>query len=111
MLYKRRYITLAQRFEDVPRLTPLQTEALDLLDQLCNDPDMHLEFTMQTGDILLGNNYATLHSRTSYQDHDDPALRRHLLRVWLTLEQGSPAARGVSPGHVNSVRPTPAARS
>jgi hypothetical protein len=31
-----------------------------------------------------------LHSRTTYRDHDDPALKRHLLRVWITLPNGRP---------------------
>jgi hypothetical protein len=90
VLYKRRYIETAQRFDDVPRLTPLQREALDLFDKMCADPTLHLAFTMEPGDIQIGNNYALLHSRTSYQDHDDVSLRRHLLRVWLTLENGRP---------------------
>lgn len=90
VLYKRRYVEAAQRFEDVPRLTVLQREALDLFDQLCNSPDLNLSFSMQEGDIQIGNNYSVLHSRTSYTDHDDPALRRHLYRVWLTLDNGRP---------------------
>ena len=89
VLYKRRYIeTAQQRFDDIPRLTPLQREALDLFDKTCADPALHLAFTMEPGDIQIGNNYALLHSRTSYKDHDDVSLRRHLLRVWLTLENG-----------------------
>lgn len=90
VLYKRRYIEAAQRFEDVPRLTPAQREALDLFDTLCADSDLHLAFSMEPGDIQIGNNYSILHSRTRYIDHDDPALRRHLYRVWLTLDQGRP---------------------
>ncbi|NYT36837.1 taurine catabolism dioxygenase TauD [Allopusillimonas soli] len=90
VLYKRRYIELAQRFDDVPRLTSLQREALDMFDSICADPAMHLAFTMQPGDIQIGNNYSLLHSRTRYQDHEDVNMRRHLLRVWLTLENGRP---------------------
>ena len=88
VLQKRRYIETAQRFDDVPRLTTLQIEALDLIDEICNDPAWHLSFDMQAGDIQLGNNFALLHSRTKYQDVDDPALRRLLLRIWMTLPNG-----------------------
>jgi hypothetical protein len=66
----------------------LQIEALDLFDKLCADPRMHLAFTMQPGDIQIGNNYSVLHSRTRYQDHEGLDQRRHLLRVWLTLFEG-----------------------
>ena len=89
-LYKRRHITLAQRFPEVARLTELQVQALDLLDELCNDPDMHLAFSMEPGDIQIGNNYSILHSRTKYNDHAEPERKRHLLRVWLSLRDGRP---------------------
>ena len=89
-LYKRRYIETAQRFEEVPRLTAQQIEAMSLFEQICHDPRFQLSFSMQAGDIQMGNNYGILHSRTKYQDHDDPAMRRHLLRTWLTLENGRP---------------------
>ena len=90
VLYKRRYIEAAQRFADVPRLSSAQREALDLFDQLCADPALHLAFSMQPGDIQIGNNYSILHSRTRYTDHEDASLRRHLYRVWLTLANGRP---------------------
>jgi len=38
----------------------------------------------QPGDIQLLNNAKILHAREAYTDHDDPAERRHLLRLWLT---------------------------
>lgn len=90
VLYKRRYIVTAQRFPDVPRLTPEQVEALDIFDRLCADPALQLSFSMQPGDIQIGNNYSILHSRTKYVDHDEPERRRHLYRLWLTLENSRP---------------------
>lgn len=90
VLYKRRYIVTAQRFPDIPRLTPEQVEALDIFDRLCADPALQLSFSMQPGDIQIGNNYSILHSRTKYVDHDDPQRRRHLYRLWLTLENSRP---------------------
>jgi hypothetical protein len=89
-IHKRGYVRTAQRFEDVPRLTKAQEEALDLVDAICADPAFHLSFEMQPGDIQLGSNHSVLHSRTNYQDHADPALKRHLLRVWITLPNGRP---------------------
>lgn len=81
VLYKRRYITTAQRFPDVPRLTESQVEALDLFDELCEDPSLHLAFSMQRGDMLVGNNYSILHSRTKYVDFDEPQHRRLMYRL------------------------------
>ncbi len=87
-LYKRRYIETAQRFDDVPKLSAAQIEALELFESLCRDPDVQLSFSMQPGDVQVGNNYGILHSRTKYQDYADPTLKRHLLRTWLTLPNG-----------------------
>ena len=88
VLYKRDYIDLAQRFDEVPRLSDRQIEALDLLDEICRENGFALEFDMQAGDILLANNYQLPHSRTVFEDHEDPELRRHMLRLWLTLPNG-----------------------
>ena len=88
VLYKRDYIELAQRFDEVPRLSERQVEALDLLDRICHEDGFALEFDMQPGDILLANNYQLLHSRTMFEDDIVEERRRHLLRLWLTLPNG-----------------------
>lgn len=87
-LYKRRYLLAAQRFPEVPRLTRAQEEAVQLVETICNDPAVQLSFYMEPGDVQIANNYATLHARTKYQDFEDPAERRHLLRAWITLPNG-----------------------
>jgi hypothetical protein len=81
--YNRTFIDSAQRFDDVPRLTPLQIEALDSLAALCKDPTFRLDMKLERGDIQFVNNYCVLHSRTAYEDHQDEERRRHLLRLWL----------------------------
>jgi len=90
VLYKRRYLFSAQRFPEVPKLTEQQIEALDLFEEICNDPNVQLSFYMEPGDLQIANNFSVLHSRTKYQDHSDPKERRHLLRIWLTLPNGRP---------------------
>jgi len=78
------YIRDAQRHEQAPRLTAQQAEALELLEGIANDPSFYLQMEFQPGDIQLLNNAKILHAREAYTDHDDPAERRHLLRLWLT---------------------------
>jgi len=92
ILYKRRYLLSAQRFPEteVPRFTQAQEEAIQLIESICNDPEVQLNFYMEPGDVQIANNYATLHARTKYQDYDDPAERRHLFRAWVTLPNGRP---------------------
>jgi hypothetical protein len=88
------YIRDAQRHPEVPRLTPAQVEAMALLERIGNDPSFHLEMDFAPGDVQLLNNGRILHAREAYEDDDDPAQRRHLLRLWLaahtftSLEQG-----------------------
>lgn len=89
-LYKRRYLRTAQEFPDVPKWTPAQQQAIELIESLCEDPEVQFSFYMQAGDIQLANNYSVLHARSKYEDHPDPALRRHLLRAWVTLPNGRP---------------------
>ena len=81
--YNRTYIETGQRFEEVPRLSPRQLEALQLIDDLCYDPELQLEMALEPGDIQFVNNYTVLHSRTSFEDWPEKERRRYLLRLWL----------------------------
>ena len=40
---------------------------------------------LEPGDIQFVYNHSLLHDRTAFVDDADPALRRHLLRLWLSL--------------------------
>jgi hypothetical protein len=82
-IYQRQYINSAQRFADAPRLSKRQIEALDLLDELSNDPALHFTMTLQAGDMQFVHNHALLHDRTAFEDWPEPERRRHLLRLWL----------------------------
>lgn len=82
-IYQRQYIESARRFPGVPPLTPQQREALDLLDQLANDPKLNLMMELEPGDIQLVHNHTILHDRTAFEDFEEPERKRHLLRLWL----------------------------
>ncbi|MFN2424905.1 MAG: TauD/TfdA family dioxygenase [Candidatus Binatia bacterium] len=77
------YIRRAQELEDVPRFTTPQRQALELMEQTANDPSLYLDMEFLPGDIQLLKNSVILHKRTAYEDWDEPARRRHLLRLWL----------------------------
>ena len=77
----------AQRGEHVPNLSDQQWEAMALIDEINGSPEYQLHMDFQPGEIQLINNYAVMHSRTAYEDHPDPALKRDLIRLWLTLDQ------------------------
>jgi hypothetical protein len=88
--YIRTHIVSAQRFEAVPRLTPLQIEAMDLIDRLAHSPEFHIAAMFQPGDLQFLNNHVILHSRTAFEDHDEPDRQRHLLRIWLAVRNSRP---------------------
>jgi hypothetical protein len=82
-IYQRQYIESARRFPDVTPLSALQIEALDLFDELANDPKLNLMMELQPGDIQLVHNHTILHDRTAFEDYPEPERKRHLLRLWL----------------------------
>lgn len=84
--FNRTFIDSAQRFPEVPRLSPLQIEALDAVAALCRDPAFRLDMKLERGDMQFVNNYCVLHSRTAYEDHAEESRKRHLLRLWLRTE-------------------------
>ena len=94
-VYLRWYIEKAQTRAEVPRLTDAQLELLDLVDRVAQDPALHLDMDFRPGDVQLLANRTILHARTEYEDHADPARRRHLLRLWLTLHRNAVAGTGL----------------
>ena len=89
-IYQRNYIDSAQRFETAPRLSAQQLEALDLLDDIVNEPDMHLRMRLQPGDMQFVYNHSLLHDRTGFTDWPEAEKRRHLLRLWLAVPGDRP---------------------
>ncbi len=89
-IYQRQYIESARRFPGVPPLTATQIEALDLLDQLANDPALNLTMEFEPGDIQLVHNHTILHDRTAFEDYPEPERKRHLLRLWLAPPNARP---------------------
>ena len=85
IFYQRQYIDSAQRFANAPRLTAKHIEALDMLDRLANNPKLNLTMQLEPGDMQFVYNHALLHDRTAFVDWEDPAEKRHLLRLWLSI--------------------------
>ena len=93
MIFIRGYINLAVD-EGHVEMSEGEREALNFMEEISNRPDVRLDFMMEPGDLMFVNNCLILHTRTAFEDSDDPALRRHLLRLWLR-EDDRPAADGV----------------
>lgn len=105
-IYVRQYIESAQQlFPEAMRLSADQVAAMDLMDELVNDPAIHLSMAFLPGDMQFLHNHQILHSRNDFENWPEPERHRHLLRLWLAPPGGRPlpepfAARygGVAPG-------------
>ena len=90
--YLRQYIELGHEIRQLP-LSRVEIAALDLFDEIMQDPQIRLDMMLEPGDIQFANNYAVLHSRTEFEDAEDLALRRRMIRLWLKM----PNARTLAP--------------
>ena len=83
-------IDRADASPDAPSLTDEQRAALDTLEAVAEEPAMHVSFRLEPGEMLLLNNWTTFHRRSEFTDSPDPSLKRHLLRIWLSMADSRP---------------------
>lgn len=91
MYYGRSYIESAQRGPQTGALTAAQVEALDLVDELANDPAFFLPMDLHPGDVQFLDNRVVMHARTDFIDWPEPERKRDMVRLWLSLDDGRPA--------------------
>jgi hypothetical protein len=104
-IYVRQYIESAQKhFPDARRLSAEQRAGMDLVDEICNDPGVHLSMDFRPGDIQLLHNHQILHSRGDFENWPEPERHRHLLRLWLAPPQARPLPEVFAPRY-GGVRP------
>ena len=104
-IYVRQYIESAQQlFPEARRLTAAQVEAMDLIDELCNDPAIHLAMDFRPGDVQLLHNHQILHARGDFENWPDPERHRHLLRLWVAPPEARPLPEVFAPRY-GSVEP------
>lgn len=90
--YSRTFVEAAQKIAMIPRITPAQDEALDLLATVCDEWGYEME--LEPGDIQLLNNHVIYHGRTAYEDAPEPGRDRLLLRLWLAPPNSRPLPEG-----------------
>jgi len=84
------FIRTSQRFTEVPRHSDELKEALQMMQDLPAREDIRLDMILEPGDIQFIHNHTIVHSRTNYQDHENPQDKRHLLRLWCSPENARP---------------------
>ena len=80
------YYDSAARFGERYKPGARQREALLLVQDIANRPEIMLTMDFQEGDIQLINNHIMLHAREAYVDHAEPGRERHLLRMWIAVD-------------------------
>ena len=80
------YFRSSHDYDRAPALDPTERAVLDAYDAIASRPELYLDMELARGDVQLLSNHTILHARTAYVDHDDPAHKRHLLRLWVSLD-------------------------
>lgn len=75
---------------ELPDLTAKQKEAMDFLEAVADEPGQACHFLQEPGDVLLLNNWVTLHRRSAFEDFDTPEEKRCLFRIWLSMPNSRP---------------------
>jgi len=80
--YMRYLIERGHQLAESP-LSQSQVNALNVLDQVLNDPKNFSTLTLEPGEILFTQNHLLPHDRTAFVDYPDKQLRRLLIRIWI----------------------------
>lgn len=81
--WNRNRVRTAQELPGVPALTDKQRETAEVLDAILQRPGLMFAMWLEPGDMQFMNNHVALHSRTAFEDFDEPGRRRLLHRLWL----------------------------
>ncbi len=85
----RRLAELNAQMSSTP-FTDAEQAALDAVDEIAERPEMQLQASQQPGDVVWGNNMAVMHRRDRYVDHEEPAQKRLLYRMWINSHEPAP---------------------
>jgi len=88
--YTRNHIRYAHRHEGAAAPSPIQEAAMDWIDQAALSDEFTFDMRLVPGDFQILNNHVVLHSRTAYEDYDEPEKKRSLLRSWIATPNSQP---------------------
>jgi hypothetical protein len=80
------YFRSSHGYTRAPAFEPAERAVLEAYDAIASRPELYLDMELARGDVQLLSNHTILHARTAYEDHDGPARKRHLLRLWVSLD-------------------------
>ncbi len=102
-----KHIIKGHQLPGVPELTTLQRAALTTAEDITDQQRFDIE--LKVGDMQFLNNYVVLHTRSAYEDYEEPSRKRLLWRLWLMNNDLRPRTgysqqwqRGVNTGSDNA---------
>jgi len=83
--FNQKAILTSEQLPGGPPLTQLEKDAVNEVAALSMRPELSFEVRLEPGDLLLLSNYSVFHNRDAFEDWDDPARKRLLLRKWINI--------------------------
>ncbi len=91
----RRFIQMVTRHGDQLAANPVQLDAIEFAQKVAQRPELRLAMTLAEGDMQFLSNHTTLHARSAFENTDAVDRHRHLLRMWVALDDAK--RRSLSP--------------
>lgn len=82
----RRFVQMVTRHGAELAADPLALDAIEFAQAVAQRPELRLSMTLQDGDMEFLNNHTMLHARSAYEDWGEPGRQRHMLRMWVALD-------------------------
>ncbi len=76
-------VRTAQKMKDIPKLSLIQLECINFLEEILRRPEVLFTSWFEPGDLQFINNHVILHSRTSFKDFEEIDRKRLLIRIWI----------------------------
>jgi alpha-ketoglutarate-dependent taurine dioxygenase len=83
--FNQKAILTSEQLPGVPALSQLEKDAVNEVARLSMRPELSFEVLLEPGDLLLLSNYSVFHNRDGFEDWDEPARKRLLLRKWINI--------------------------
>jgi hypothetical protein len=82
----RRFIQMVTRHGKHLAASKIQIDAIEFAQQVSQRPELRLSMMLKEGDMQFLSNHRTLHARSAFENTSGADKQRHLLRMWIGLD-------------------------
>jgi len=83
--FNKKAILTSEQIDGVPPLTQEEKDAVNRVSELSMSDELSFDVLLEPGDLLLLCNHSVFHTRSAFEDWEEPERRRLLLRKWLNI--------------------------